>query len=214
MRPVRRLRIAWMFARLSSGSGPGAMPAWYWKTLVEGSGQRLTRPSSCRHMCQTSRLRPSTSISATIIRTVFEGLALERDTSLLTDDAVAAVAADQPARAVTVSASPPLTTTADTPSSDCSKLSSAVPNSTAPPSSASRSLSASSIRHSGVIRLAVYGMSGRSLNASGAAPPSVSWPSGAVERIGIAIRPLAITRLTMPRSPNTSRVRGWMPLPR
>jgi AcrR family transcriptional regulator len=46
-----------------------------------------------------------------------------------------------------------LTTTADTPSSDCSKLPSAVPNSTAPPKSASRSRSASSLVEVGYARL-------------------------------------------------------------
>ena len=75
-------------------------------------------------------------------------------------------------RAVTVSVSPSLTSTADTPSSVCLNRSSVVPNSTEPPRSASRSRSASSVRHSGVIRLVVYGMSGRffSVLGLGAAP--------------------------------------------
>ena len=38
--------------------------------------------------------------------------------------------------------------------------------------------------------------------------------SGAVECMGIAMRPLAMIRSTIPRLPNTSRVRGWIPLPR
>src|ERR1700761_1046261 len=57
-------------------------------------------------------------------------------------------------------------------------------------------------------------MSGRSFSDSGSAPPRVTRPSGPVERIGIASSPWASTRLTMPRSSNTSRVRGWTPLPR
>ena len=87
-------------------------------------------PSSCRHMCQASRSRPSTSTSATIIRT---------SSRVSPTNAIPACLRtmlwppSQPTsqRAVTVSASPRLTTIADTASSDCSKLLSTVQKSTA-----------------------------------------------------------------------------------
>src|ERR1700761_4129071 len=61
--------MACKLTRLSCGSCPGAMLAWYWNTSVDGSGHRLTKPSRWRHICQVSRSRPSTSRSATSIRT-------------------------------------------------------------------------------------------------------------------------------------------------
>ena len=202
-----------MFARLSAGSCPGGRRAWYWNTSVDGSGHRASRPSGCCHMCHTSRSRPSTSRSATIMR-ISSRVSPTNATPACTRTRLCPPSQPTSHCAVTVSASPPLASTADTVASDCSKRSSAVPNSTTPPRSASRSRSASSVRHWGVIRLVVYGMSGRFFSASGSAPPSVTRPSRPVDRIGMAIRPCAITRSPMPRSSNTSSVRGWRPLPR
>ena len=98
MRPVRRSRIACMFARPSSGSCPGAMLAWYWKTF--GRRQR----AEAEQAFLVPPHVPGGPVEAVDLDVGDDhphrlaGLAGKGDPGLLADDAVAAVAAGQPAR--------------------------------------------------------------------------------------------------------------------
>ena len=179
--------------------------------MLAGSGQRAMTsaipPSVPPHWCQWSRSRPSSSTSATSMRTSSRvsprnGTPSRRRTVLPPPSAPTT----KRARRV------PTVVARLAPSSVAVRSSTRTPCSTATPSSASRSRSTCSTRHCGISRVDGQGVSlvaGWSPRATSSKPPSRRW-----RRIGSVVRPRDTSRSVTPAASSSSSERGCSPLPR